>query len=66
MEQTNDLERIQWPCPNCNQDTSETKWICCCSQQCLKMWLDKTNVDKSEWPNNISSDCITPNFRKKF
>lgn len=28
-----------WACPGCGQDTRETKWICCCSQECLKNWL---------------------------
>ena len=39
-----DEVRVQWQCPSCGQYTSEHNFICCCSRECLKLWLDKTNV----------------------
>lgn len=41
MESLPPTQTVFWPCPNCGKDTSETKWLCCCSQECCKEYMDK-------------------------
>ena len=31
---------VFWKCPGCSQETNESRFICCCSQECLKQWLE--------------------------
>lgn len=41
MESLPPPQTIFWPCLNCSKDTSETRWLCCCSQECCKEYMDK-------------------------
>lgn len=46
-DQRNHSVVLEYPCSNCGKQTNESAFMTCCSRECLKSWLDKTNAAKS-------------------
>lgn len=38
---------VQWQCLGCGQDTSNAKWLGCCSRECMKSWLETNPVNRA-------------------
>jgi hypothetical protein len=56
-----DFDKVMWSCLNCSKDTSETNWLGCCSNDCMKQWMDKGQPNEALKNIALHLDGVGPN-----
>lgn len=38
---------VFWQCLGCGSETSNSRWLGCCSRECMKAWLETNPVNRA-------------------